>query len=204
MINSLFKMLVLPSFLIGVFCLSIEPLAGQESSDESANQAGQETTTSWQEFSPQGGGFQILLPGEPRQVSRTITPQPEMEITIQMFIVSLQEGKVALVAGYHDVQEMPTTDAKRKEILDGGIKGTLVNVVGKMISHEELEVDDAPGCRFTYRGTRKGREIAGHSQLVLNGQRVYQLSIIRLATMESDEALYEKFFSSFKLVKDKK
>jgi hypothetical protein len=180
------------------------PLPAWQSRMEPAGQGQQQIAADdqspWETIRPPDSRCEFRLPGQPRQVARTIRPRPDMELTIQMFVLSLQEGKVALVAGYHDAQEMPTTEAKRKEILDGGIKGTMVNVIGKLKSHEETEIEGAPARRFTWRGIRKGQEIEGHSQLVLSGRRVYQLSVIRLAETEPDDELVRQFFASFRLL----
>ena len=163
----------------------------------------QENNLQWTIVSPENSGFQFDAPGQPRHVTRQIKPQPDLEIAVQMYVLSLQEGRVALVAGYHDLPQIPDSVKKQNEVLDGAVKGAVVNVVGELNSSEQLDFDEVPGRRFSYRGTRKGREIEARSQLVLNGKRVYQLSVVHLADAEIDEEIAKRFFASFKLVQNK-
>ena len=155
----------------------------------------------WQTLAPEDSGFSIELPGKAQHAERKLKPLPDMEVDVDMYLLSIERGKVAIVVGYHDVQEMPTTDQKRREILDGGIKGTLVNVLGKLKSHERGEFEGHKMRDFAYTGVRGQRDIAGVSKLILVNQRVYQLSIIHLAETSVDQEIQERFFSSFKLVK---
>lgn len=176
--------------------------AVQESAEAPQNQqeqAQEGDTLRWELLQPEGGGFQIKFPGTPRHVPRTVKPRPDMEVEIEMYTHSIREGRVAFLSGFHDVQTMPTTDAKRKEILDGGIKGAMVNVTGELTSHKAVTIGGNPARVFSYRGSRGGREIIGKSQLVLIGQRVIQISVIRLATQELDQVVVDQFFTSFQL-----
>ena len=164
-------------------------------------EATQEETasTEWQELKPEDGGFSIELPGKAQHSERVVKPLPKVEVKVNLYLLSVDGGKVAYVVGYHDVQEMPATDEKRREILDGGIKGTMVNVLGKLTSHERGDLDGYKMRTFSYTGVRGQRDIVGDSQLFMVGQRVYQLSIIRLADTKVDEETKKRFFSSFKL-----
>lgn len=193
-----------------------DPLKGQEVGKKNppatAKTTLQASDVMWQAISPEGSGFEALLPGEPRLVSREITLNPEEKSQLQMYIVALQNGKVNAVIAYHDVQEMPKNDKQRNEILDGGIAGTLLRLIPSTLvpwdanADEKAEkidrqkIDGYLARQFAYRGMQRGREIAGHSQLMLNGQRVFQISIIRTGKTAPDDALVKKFFSAFKLV----
>ncbi len=208
-----------------MFCVAAmfafqDPLKGQEAGKSNPNSTAKTTLQTsdvmWQTISPEGSGFEALLPGEPRLVSREITLNPEEKSQLQMYIVALQNGKVNAVIAYHDVQEMPKNDKQRNEILDGGIAGTLLRLLPptlvpwdanadadadeKAEKIDKQKIDGYLSRQFAYRGMQRGREIAGHSQLMLNGQRVFQISIIRTGKTAPDDALIKKFFSAFKLV----
>ncbi len=183
------------------------PDAGPDSADKPAEFDPSSTPPvtvdgSWALLKPHGSGFQTSIPGPARHVPKTLNPLPDMEVKVDMYLVHTNGGEVAFVVGWHDVQEMPESGEKRKEILDGGVKGAMLNVLGKMTSHEHIDIAGNPGRDFSYTGNRNGRDIAGRSHLVLVGRRVFQLSIIRVATVAVDEAVAEKFFSSFELTGD--
>ena len=193
-----------------------DPLKGQEAGKRNPPSTAKTTRKTadvmWQSISPEGSGFEALLPGEPRLVSREITLNPDDKSQLQMYIVALQNGKVNAVIAYHDVQEMPKNDKQRNEILDGGIAGTLLRLIPSTLvpwdanadekaeKIERQKIDGYLARQFAYRGMQRGREIAGHSQLMLNGQRVFQISIIRTGNTAPDDALIKKFFSAFKLL----
>jgi len=167
----------------------------------------------WSVLSPENAGFEVLMPGEPRQVSRQIALNADEKTTVQMYIVALDGGKTNVVVAYHDVQEDPQNDEQRNEILDGGIAGTLLRLIpstlvawDKAQDNEKEKIDRSKidgyfARRFAYLGMQRGRQIAGHSQLMLDGKRVFQLSVIRTGKSPVNEALIQQFLSSFKVVK---
>ncbi|MDG2013550.1 MAG: hypothetical protein P8J33_08595 [Pirellulaceae bacterium] len=201
--------------LVAGLCACQYPLKGQEAGEKSPPSTAKTTLNSsdiiWQSISPEGSGFEALLPGEPRLVSREIALNADEKSPIQMYIVALQKGKLNVVIAYHDVQEIPKNDKQRNEILDGGIAGTLLRLIpSKLVpwdanADEETDnidrqkIDGHMARRFAYRGMQRGREIAGHSQLILDGRRVFQISIIRTGSTAPDEALADRFFNAFKL-----
>jgi len=181
----------------------------------------------WKKLKPEDAGFEVQFPGEPQHVPRTVQPRADLKVSVDMYALSLYDGRVAMMVGYHQVQELPKNDAQRKETLDGGIKGTMVNVAGRLTSHEEVTVQGHPARVFTYRGLRGGRQVIGKSQLVLVGQRVYQLTLLglpkgalteiktdgtaeeeaetvrkELAQLDIDSFAIDAFFSSFVLIGD--
>lgn len=172
---------------------------GQQESAAQEKQAAE--SLEWQIISPTNGGFEVEFPGKPGHVPRTVKPRPDLEITVEMYAASIREGKVAFLVGFHDVQELPATDEKRQEILNGGVRGAMINIKGgELTQHEKVEIEGHPARKFTYHGTRRDREIKGQSRLILVDQRVYQISIISLASQELDPALVDRFFASFHLL----
>ena len=92
-------------------------------------------------------------------------------------------------------------DAKRKEILDGGVKGALINVLGKLTSHDKIDVEGNPARHFKYDGTRGKNPVKGISRIVVSGQRVYQMTVIKVANADFDDKIADRFFSSFSIKK---
>ena len=152
--------------------------SGTQPAAESTTETQPQETQEWQQLKPEDSGFEIQVPGEPKYIPRDVTNPVGKPIRVEMYTTTMDKGRAVFLVGYHDVPEMPETEEKRKEILDGGIKGIMLNVVGELKSHEKIEVNENPARRFAYRGTRGGREILGQAQMVLVGQRVYQISLI--------------------------
>ena len=205
------------SVLWGLVCLGVTSALAQQSEPvpppNTAQSKLQSQDFDWSLLHPEGAGFEVLMPGEPRPVSRQIALTPDEKTTVQMYIVALDGGKMNAVLAYHDVQEVPKNDKQRNEILDGGIAGTLLRLVPSTlvpwksdgeVEKEKIDRSKINGYfarRFAYSGMQRGRQIAGHSQLILDGQRVFQLSVIRTAKTPVNDALIEQFLSSFKIVK---
>ena len=202
--------------LCGLGGLAATTVFAQQNDSEPAQNAESKLKTqefSWSVLNPEGAGFEVLMPGKPRPVSRQIALNPDENTTVQMYIVALDGGKMNAVVAYHDVQEDPKNNKQRDEILDGGIAGTLLRLIPSTLvpwdkdqdaEKEKIDrskIDGYFGRRFAYTGMQRGRQIAGHSQLVLDGQRVFQLSVIRTGKTPVNEALIEQFLSSFKVVK---
>ena len=152
----------------------------------------------WHSIKSDDGHFQVEMPGDPKISSAVIRPLPEHEVEVHLLTVSVLAGKALFLVGYHDLDFTPQDDKKIKDVLDGGVKGTVLNTLGKLTKHEATTLDKHPGRAFEYAGKRFGAQIRGTSRIYLVGSRIFQLTV--LSTPEVDVAREAtKFFDSFKL-----
>lgn len=153
----------------------------------------------WRLVSPAGSGMRVLMPGEPKLTAPTIKPLPDHEVTVHLAMVTQNQGKSLYLVGYHDLDAVPTDEQKKNDVLEGGVKGTVLNTLGKLTKHEPITLGENPGRAFEYSGDRFGQQVRGMSRIYLVGGRVYQLTV--LATPEVEIAAdAEKFFKSFELL----
>ncbi len=153
----------------------------------------------WQKVAPEGAGFEVLMPNAPKIAAHKVTPLPEKTITVNLASTSISQGKALFMVAYHDLDFDATNDDKIRDVLDGGIKGSLLNALGKLTKHTRINLGEYPGRHFEYAGNRFGQKIMATSRIFLVGRRVYQTTVIRSPEVDV-AAETKKFFDSFKLV----
>jgi hypothetical protein len=153
----------------------------------------------WRPVSPDGSRMRIAMPGEPKLSAPVIKPLPDKEVTVHLAMVTQNDGKSLFLVGYHDLDFLPQDEQKKNDVLEGGVKGTVLNTLGKLTKHTPVTLGEHPGRSFEYSGNRFGQQVQGVSRIYLVGSRVYQLTV--LFTPELDVGTdAEKFFSSFELL----
>jgi hypothetical protein len=153
----------------------------------------------WQKVAPQGAGFEVLMPDKPKIAAHEVKPLPDRTITVHLATTSTLEGKALFMVAFHDLDFDVTGDEKIRDVLDGGIKGSLLNALGKLTKHERIKLGEYPGRHFEYVGKRFDQKIQASSRIYLAGRRVYQITVIRAPEVDV-AAETTKFFESFKLV----
>ena len=139
------------------------------------------------------------MPGEPKLSAPVIKPLPDKKVTVHLAMVTQNDGKSLFLVGYHDLDFLPQDEQKKNDVLEGGVKGTVLNTLGKLTKHTPVTLGEHPGRSFEYSGNRFGQQVRGVSRIYLVGSRVYQLTV--LFTPELDVGTdAEKFFSSFELL----
>ena len=154
----------------------------------------------WKTVKPDNGGFAVSMPSEPKKAVQVLRPFPDKEIKVHMFSVTHSNGKAVFLVGYHDL-DFDTTEAdKIKDVLDGGVKGSVLNGLGKLTTHRSITLDDRfPGRHFEYDGNRFNQKLKVTSRLYLVGQRIYQVTVLQDPTIDI-VAETAKFQDSFDLV----
>jgi hypothetical protein len=127
-------------------------------------------------------------------------PLPDHTITVHLASTTLKEGKALFMVAYHDLDFEVTNEDKIRDVLDGGIKGSLLNALGKLSKHTQITLGEYPGRHFEYAGNRFDQKIQATSRIFLVDRRLYQITVIRApeADVTSETT---KFFDSFKLVR---
>jgi len=95
----------------------------------------------WQEFSPEGGGFRVKMPGAPSTTTRTIeTPSGVVKITYY----GIEREKTTFLVIRSELP--PDTVAKDpKEVLDEARENGVRNSGGTLGEEKEIELDGKPG-----------------------------------------------------------
>jgi hypothetical protein len=153
----------------------------------------------WTRFAPKEGGFEVSMPAEPKLVEHKVRPLPDRAITVHLATAQTHDGKAMFMIAYHDLDYDAVDDDKIRDVLDGGVKGSLLNALGKLSKHEPIKLGAHPGRHFEYSGNRFERKIEAVSRIYLVGRRVYQITVLRSPELDL-AADSSKFFDSFTLV----
>jgi hypothetical protein len=176
----------------GVFVWSLATALGQDSPP-------QPPTSEWVKVSPEGAGFEVLMPVEPKLAVHDVRPMANRQIKVHMASATAAGGKAIFMTAYHDLDFDAKDEKKIRDVLDGGVHGSLLNALGKISKHEQIKLGEHPGRHFEYAGNRYNQKIEAVSRIYLVGRRVIQITVIR--TPETDVAAdITKFFDSLKLV----
>jgi hypothetical protein len=151
----------------------------------------------WKEFSPEGGGFALMMPGTPTEDSDVVETKIG-KITNRMF--ALEDGGRVYIASYGEFP-LPVTDPSIiKRMLDRGRDQALSQSKTRLVSERELTL-----------GENLGREVVAEADNALIRarfywvrQRLYQTVVMTPskrspAAVKTDESAAAKFFDSFKL-----
>jgi hypothetical protein len=146
----------------------------------------------WKEFTCKEGGFQVLMPGTPKQADAD-TESDFGPGVLHMNTVNLRTTYYG--AHYGDfpegVKKLPL-----KQVYDSSRDGAAGNMRGKVASEKEIKLGDHPGREIQI--DVKGGELRFRARVFLVGTRLYQ--VVAFGPKEaitSKEA--DKFFESFKL-----
>lgn len=165
------------------------------------DQPPQPATSDWIKVSPEGAGFEVLMPVEPKLAVHDVRPTSDRRIKVHIASASAAGGKAIFMTAYHDLDFDATDEKKIRDVLDGGVQGSLLNALGKISKHEQIKLGEHPGRHFEYAGNRYNQQIEAVSRIYLVGRRVIQITVIRTPETEIASDI-TKFFDSFKLVEN--
>ncbi len=191
--------LTIAATLISTAASACQPASSSSPQSEQATQA-EPKEGEWRTISPQDALATFRVPKKPRYVERTFTPVANKPpIKVHLYMSTVNEGKATYVFGYHDLHEYPPKKA-RDRILDGAVRGSVVNVEGKLLSDvTRIRFKQHPGRQFYYQYEHTEKLYKVLSRVFLVGKRQYQVSSVALES-EFNEALATEFLNSFKLV----
>jgi len=104
--------------------------------------ASQAIAQNWKEHRPEGGGYVVEMPGEPK-VSWQDVPTKIGEI--KTYIATSELGPVAFVTMYSRYPETYMTGVSADSILEGGRNGAVANVKGKLRTETTVTISNFPG-----------------------------------------------------------
>lgn len=145
----------------------------------------------WVVFSPEGGGFSVMLPGEPTQGSlrRDAAAGPATSL-----LYEVTSGGLKYVVSYTDYP-FSAEGAERDKLLDMGAEAGITGAGGKVASNKPISLGDHPGREV--KGETKG--FLYQSRVYLVKQRLYLLIVWQPPGGGGSEEA-DKFLDSFKLV----
>lgn len=160
-----------------------------------------QTNKSEEKYSPQGGGFSVLMPGKPLVESEEVeTPLGKLVNHIQ----SAEASGIYFAVMYSEFPGPVTDPNVIKQMLDNARVHGLAAVHGELKSEEEISLDGNPGREWLVR-LPSGGLLRARAYWVT--QRLYQVLFQSVEAREpeitkSREAEIKKFFDSFTVTGD--
>jgi hypothetical protein len=132
----------------------------------------QAAAQTWKEHRPEGGGYVVEMPGEPKVQWQDV---PTKIGDIKTYIATIELGRIAFVTMYSRYPEKYMEGRSAETIFEGGRNGAVANVKGKLRTETNITISNFPGrelmidtpagqlmmMRFFLRGTTIIQAIVG-------------------------------------------
>jgi hypothetical protein len=165
------------------------------SADEALRPPASNTPQGWQSFSPPGGRFSVLLPGEPKE-TKTISQTERGAIETHTF--AIETGPNTYGVSWFDFPGVVPQGPQIKGALEGGKKGLLEKLGRiKILKDEEITFDGFPGKEVVVENADKRYTLT--VRLYLVRQRTYTL-MASAPLGQTDAPEVRQFFASFRLI----
>jgi hypothetical protein len=149
----------------------------------------------WQAFSPPGGRFTVLLPGDPKE-TKSVSQTERGAIETHTF--AIEAGANTYAVSWFDFPGVVPQGPQIKGALEGGKNGLLEKLGRiKVLKDEEITFDGFPGKEVVVENREKRYTLT--VRLYLVRQRTYTL-MASAPLGQSDAADVQRFFASFRLL----
>lgn len=153
----------------------------------------------WKEFKSESGGFSVMLPKEPEQVTQTIDiPKTDLKITYDTFLSEPSDSVVYVISVWNYPAEI---DMSKPEVnLQDGFGGMLAALPGSEVLN--MSMNDVQGFK-ALEFLVKNEDIFFQGKLILVHNTLYQVfTVYKDGETMTDN--YVKFINSFKLINPEK
>jgi len=140
-------------------------------------------TGDWIKFAPEGGGFTVLMPSQPK----SIEVKPQEDLISHLF--AAVSANAVYMAGYSDYA--PSVRLDTAELIANRDK-FLRGLNAALISSKAIELDGRSGLEFTGASD----QYYFKSRFYIFGNRLHQIAIERPKDSQ-DSASTDRFFASF-------
>lgn len=177
-----------------------EETSDQQSVEQSKVELDQPKT--WPSHTPKESRMAFLMPDRPRFSERMLTPiEGQAAIRVRNYVGSYDGSRIVLVASFHDLPVIPEGQKLIQETLEGAMRGSIINLNGKLIESKAIRYAENPGIEYVFRFAADEQIYRGIGRVFLVGQRQYMISAMILEEKFDDE-IAEGFLGSFKLIEE--
>ncbi|OUC15699.1 MAG: hypothetical protein B0A82_05370 [Alkalinema sp. CACIAM 70d] len=186
-----------PALSIALFTGVGSAIVDMTIAQPSVAQAKQAKQSIWKTFSPAGGGFSILMPGNPQQISQSLNIQTGDKVELIGYVTDLGPKQGMYMVTYADMPFVASKESNlSQQMLDGAMNAVLSKVQGELVSQQSFALQGNPGREATFR---MNGNITGKIRMFLVDNRFYQLLTLTAQEKATAKSV-NGFFSSFKLV----
>lgn len=155
----------------------------------------------WVTIAPSGARASFEMPKKPRYIERSFSPvKDEPPIKVRVHMTTVNEGLTTFVFGYHDLHETPESGKKANEVLDGAVKGSIANVLGRLVSGPKKITFKKvnPGREFVYACVQNKKKYIVSARVLLVRRRQYQISCLMEESVFSEDVA-NQFLNSLRI-----
>lgn len=180
-------------FWISMAAFSMVFLIGcQKSNQETAQKY--TPRAAWKEIRPPEGGFSVKMPGDPTPSTST-SEIPDGPVTFHFFTLEYLDSWFSVQ--YADYPDKYVQQRSPQEMLDDAQGACIVGLQSKLISQQDISLNQYPGRDLTLQNTAGTLVIK--ARLFLVGNRIYQVTVRTIPKTENLKYVLE-FLNSFKLL----
>lgn len=125
----------------------------------------------WVNYEAPDKSFKAIFPSDPKQ-----SEQPAGTLKIAMYTVELGDTGALLIAT-NPISKVDTTDTKLvKSVIDGGVKGAMNNLKGKITKETDINWQDKfPGRDVEIAAKLGELDVIVHVKMILANDKLYQV-----------------------------
>jgi hypothetical protein len=157
--------------------------------------AGASGKSAWQELVCKSGGFSVKMPGSPKESTETYDTDGG-KVPATLYMLELEGGSVAYLAGYNDFTTDQVTGRDSMEMLDGAREGMLKNVKGTLVREKKISIGGHPGRELEVDAP--GEMVVFVRVFLANKRLIQMLVVMPRAALASEDI--KTFFGSFRLI----
>ena len=160
-----------------------------------------EATDVWQELTPPGAGFAVLLPGTPTETERPLLQTVYGPVVIHLFVLQVDGGRAAYMVSYTEPPEvLRGKGGAPGESLDGARDELLATPGRRLVSEKSISLNGYPGRELEV--DIEGGQIIMRLKLYETEDEIYEVGMTTVAdrSFTSDDW---KFYRSFTLLNER-
>jgi len=149
----------------------------------------------WREVTSARGGYSVLMPAKPEEVSREVALGG---VSLTMTMSSVRRDGMAFGAAYADISDGSVRDA---QLLAAARDALVRNIAGRVTVDREISIGGAAGREFYADGMVDGKALRIAARVLVAGHRFYQVAFVGPADRLAQSDL-DLFLGSFRLLRE--
>jgi hypothetical protein len=160
--------------------------------------AGVARADEWKTMTSDGGRFSLEMPGTPTEQKQTYDTPQGGQVEAVVYVLELQGGEVAYMAGYNDFSKDQLKGKKPAQLLNDARDGALDKVQGELLAETEVKLDGNPGRELKIQAG----EMVVYVRVFLVKNRMIQ-ALVAMPKDAVPEKDVNRFLQSIALLKKK-
>jgi len=157
------------------------------------------STANGQSYDDPNGRFAVVLPSGYPSFKLQKQTQPSIAGPVDFNLLMSERPDDAFMLGYLDFPQAVFEGRTDKELLEGGLNGSLQNIKATLEKKEDITVQGRNGVSVYGSATNDGRPYYIRFNYILDKPRAYQVGYLAFDRASLDNPEVQAFFDSFKM-----